>query len=58
MPFQAHGLSGKTALKCTEVIARAMAKNGVHALKHGATGIRFTHLAILLDNVSNALSQH
>ena len=41
--FQAHGLSGKQLVKCTDVNARAVAKNRVHALKHGATRIRFTH---------------
>ena len=32
----------KIAVKCTQVNSRVVAKNRVHALNHGATGIRFT----------------
>ena len=34
-----------TAVKCTQVNARAVTKNRVHALKHVAAGIRFMHFA-------------
>ena len=35
----------KTAVMCTQVNAVAVPENRVHALKHGATGIRFMHFA-------------
>ena len=36
-------------MRCTQVNARAVAKNRVHALNHGATGIGFTHFAEKTD---------